>query len=217
MKRYLPFAIVAAVFLIVAGAGAWLFYSHAPRARSTSKIGPPGAEPAHIRGAKDARVTLEEFGDFECPPCGNLSPVLDKLEEDFAKELRLVFREFPMPAHKHALRAASACEAAGLQNRFWEMHDLLYRERFAWPHAVDVEKLFVDYATQLKLNVDLFKKDIDSEKVKARIAADQERGRSLHVDRTPTMFINDELVPVTSFSPDGLRKAIEEAAKAKPR
>ncbi len=217
MKRYLPFAIVGAVFLIAVGTGAWLFYSRAPRARSTSTVGVVGAEPAHIRGAKNARVTLEEFGDFECPPCGNLSSVLDKLEQDFSKQLRVIFREFPMAAHKHAFRAACACEAAGLQGKFWEMHDLLFHERFSWPSAVDPEKLFQDYAGKLHLDVDLFKKQIDSEEVKRRITADQERGRSLHVDRTPTLFINDEVVPPASFNPKGLVDAIEAAMKQKPR
>jgi protein-disulfide isomerase len=161
-------------------------------------------------------VTLEEFGDFECPPCGNLSSTLEKIEQDYGARLRVVFRECPLAMHKHAFDAACAAEAAGLQGRFWEMHDLLYRNRFIWPRAADIRAAFNDYAKTLGLGVEGFSKDMDSDKVKVRIASDQERARSLGVDRTPVLFVNDHRVPETSMNPVGLQAAIDAALNVSP-
>jgi protein-disulfide isomerase len=113
--------------------------------------------------------------------------------------------------HRHALEAARASEAAGLQDRFWEMHDLLYHNRFLWPGAADVRGVFSDYAKTLGLDLERFKKDMDGEEVRIRIVADQRRAAALGVDRTPVVFINDRQVPVTSLTPPGLHAAIDAA------
>jgi protein-disulfide isomerase len=164
-------------------------------------IGRPGAEPPHIRGSPQARVTLEEFGDFECAPCGMLSPILEQLEKDYGERLRVIFREFPLAMHKHAMDAARAAEAAGLQGHFWEMHDILYHNRYIWPASSEPRAIFNTYAETLKLDLERFKKDVDGEQVTARIRADKERTTSLKVDRTPVLFINDHQLPVTAFNP----------------
>lgn len=224
MKRYLPFAIVAVVLFIAVGAGA-LFYhlrqrhilgaTAAATAAAKKLSSNLGTERAHVRGGARASVTLEEFGDFECRPCGDLSPILEKIEQDYAARLRVVFRQFPMAMHKHALDAARASEAAGLQGRFWEMHDLLYRNRFIWPRAADVRTAFNDYAKTLNLDIERFKKDMNSEQVKTRIVSDQQRGGSLGVDRTPVLFINNRRVAETSLNPPGLHAAIDAALNQK--
>jgi protein-disulfide isomerase len=226
MRRYLPFAIIVAVFLIAVGGGVLLFHmkqqriaaaraaaaAAAAKASLASKL---GADPPHVRGPAKAAVTLEEFGDFECRPCGDLSPVLEKIEQDYNARLRVIFRQFPLSMHRHALDAARAAEAAGLQGRFWEMHDLLYHNRFIWPRVPDIRNAFSDYAKSLGLDVERFKKDMDGEEVNARIAADQSRGKALGVDRTPVLFLNDRQVPVTSLNPPALHAAINQA-KTKP-
>ena len=147
-------------------------------------------------------------------PCGNFSPVLEQLENDYELQLRVIFREFPMPMHKHAIDAARAAEAAGLQGQFWEMHDMLYDNRFSWPGSADVRAVFADYANTLKLDVARFKQDLDGSQVDGRIKADKDRATSLGVDRTPTLFINDRQLPVTSFNPKGLRDTIDAGAKS---
>jgi protein-disulfide isomerase len=226
MKRSLPFLIIIFVLLAAVGGGALLYRvkqqriaaaraaaaAAAAQASLSSKV---GADPPHVRGPTSAAVTLEEFGDFECRPCGDLSPVLEKIEQDYNAQLRVIFRQFPLSMHSHALDAARASEAAGRQGRFWEMHDLLYHNRFVWPRASDIRNAFNDYAKSLGLDVERFKKDMDSEQVSARIAADQSRGKALGVDRTPILFINNLQVPVTSLNPPGLHAAIDEALKGK--
>jgi protein-disulfide isomerase len=219
-RLYLPFIIILVVFLLAAGGGTLLLFSKqrtvkaevAAKEAARPAIGKPGAEPPHIRGSTKANITLEEFGDFECPPCGLLSPVLEQLEKDYAERLRVIFREFPMPMHKHAMDAARAAEAAGLQGRFWEMHDMLYHNRFIWPASSDVRANFNTYAETLKLDLERFKKDFDSEQVNARIKADKQRATSLGVDRTPVLFVNNHQLPVTAFNPPGLHEAIDAAA-----
>jgi protein-disulfide isomerase len=169
----------------------------------------------HILGNPDAPFTLEEFGDFQCPPCGMLSGPINQLEQDFRPRLRVIFRHFPLTMHQHAREAALACEAAGRQGRFWQMHDVLYREQAVWSKAADVRPLFDTYAGMLGLKIDRFKKDMESDEVKRRVAADQEQGAALGITITPTIFINDRALPNASLSPASLHAAVEAAMNVK--
>jgi protein-disulfide isomerase len=220
MKRYLPFAIIAGVFVISLSVGTLLFFHLKQRSEKTAaniSSGTPGAEPPHVRGESKAPVTIEEFGDFQCLPCATLWSALKKVEADYGAKLRVVFRQFPLQIHRHAFEAACAAEAAGLQGRFWEMHDLLYRSQFLWSAAADVRAAFSDYATKLGLDVDRFKKDIDSEQVKARIGADRQRAASLGVDRTPAVFVNHRRLPDGPLGPSALHEQIDGALSTKKR
>ncbi len=216
MKRYLPVAIILTVLLGTVGAGALLFHFHksaAPPAQFAA--GKPGAEPPHIHGRNNAPVTLEEFGDFECLPCFILWPALKNVEKDYGANLSVTFRQHPLAQHHHALEAARAAEAAGLQGRFWEMHDLLYRRRSNWVKADDVQAFFKTCATELGLDLERFTKDMDGAEVAARIAADEERGTSLGIDRTPVVFINGKRIEFSSQPEDGLRLEIDAVLRGK--
>jgi protein-disulfide isomerase len=216
MKRYLPFAIILAVLLAAIGAGALLLHFHrAPPAKLA--FGKPGAEPPHRRGPAHASIELEEFGDFECLPCFVLWPAMKNIEKDYAKNLSVIFRQHPLAQHRHALEAARASEAAGLQGRFWEMHDMLYLERAKWVRAEDVRAFFNTCASDLGLDLERFTKDMDGEQVAKRIAADDERGASLGIDRTPVVFINGKKVEFSPQPEDGLRAEIDAALGAKAR
>jgi protein-disulfide isomerase len=189
-----------------------------PTAGPSFSYGQPGAEPMHFRGDPSARAVLEEFGDFQCLPCSRVWPILEKLEHDYDKRLIVVFRESPLvKMHPYALDAARAAEAAGLQGKFWEMHDALYRNRAVWTQAAYVGPYLNEYATQLGLDLERFKTDMDGEEVARRIAADQERGASLGIDRTPVLYLNGEKVPTTDFNENGLRAEIDKAVGAKPQ
>jgi protein-disulfide isomerase len=231
MRRYLPFLIIGAVLLIGSATALLLFRSKSLSTPIKIAAGKPGAEPAHIRGSANARVTLEEFGDYQCPPCGLLAATLLKVEHDYEARVRVVFRQFPLTMHAHAMTAACAAEAAGLQGRFWEMHDLLFRNSMQWgketprplrrvgpsvgPNtspdetATDVRAIFVGYAETLGLDVERFKQDMDTEQVKARIKSDQERAASIGVDRTPILFIDGLQIPFSSFNVDALHAVID--------
>ena len=161
-------------------------------------------------------MTLEEFGDFECPPCGMLHPVLQTMEKEFGGRIRIIFREFPLvPAHAHALAAARSAEAAGLQGRFWEMHDLLYENQKAWHDAFDARPIFEDYATRIGLNMEKFRSDSNGEIVAQRIFLDGKRAHALGVSGTPTVFMNGREVPFESLAPEKLRALIQAQLNAK--
>jgi protein-disulfide isomerase len=219
MKRYLPFAIILAVLLVALGAGALFFrFRQSPPSSVKPAFGKAGAEPPHIRGPATAPIALEEFGDFECLPCFVLWPTMKNIEKDYAKSLSVTFRQHPLLAqHRHALEAARASEAAGLQGRFWEMHDLLYLRRAKWIPEEDVRASFNTCASELGLDLERFKKDIDSEEVAKRIAADQDRGNSLGIDRTPSVFINGKKVELSPQPEEALRTAIDAALGGKTR
>ncbi len=220
MRRYLPFVIVAAVALLTLGSGAMLYRTKRLPVLTIPKnhmaAGVDGAESIHVLGQPDAPVTLEEYGDFQCPPCGMLAGPINQFEQDYRPRLRVVFRQFPLINHKHAREAAFASEAADLQGRFWEMHDLLYREQSVWSKAADARLLFNSYAGMLGLNIDRFKKDMESDKVKARVTFDQQQGTALGVKNTPTIFLNNRALDPGDLNPANLRRVIDAAVKAKP-
>lgn len=219
MKRYLPFIIIAAVALGAIGAGAALYRTKKERLAATTVNvndpagAKPGARPAHMRGSTKATVTIEEYADFQCPPCGGLSGVVKELEKKNADKLRVVFRHYPLKMHANAVPAALAAEAAGLQGKFWEMHDHLFKNQAGWAKAENPRALFADYAAALGLDKARFSKDMDDEKIKARVTADQERATSLGVSRTPTVFVNGQAVPTESLSMNGLQGLIDSAAQ----
>jgi protein-disulfide isomerase len=110
----------------------------------------------HVRGPEDAPVTLVKYGDYECPYCGQLHPVLRELQERAGERVRFVFRHFPLDsAHPRARRAAQAAEAAATQGRFWEMHDLLYERQDELG-----EEYLMRYAAELGLDLGRFEEDL---------------------------------------------------------
>jgi NhaA family Na+:H+ antiporter len=218
VKRSLPLLIIAAV-LVAAVALTWiLLRSSRPDQASTntsSSEGPSGADPPHIRGNPNAKVTLEEFGDFECPVCATYSVEVKKIEAEFGDRLRVIFREYPLypTPHKHALIAAQAAEAAGLQGRFWEMHDKLYENQKAWSEATDVMPMFIDYARQIGLDTDRFGRELNGEIVATRITQDGIRAHARAVSGTPSFFVNGKEAKEQSWSPEGLREMINAALR----
>jgi protein-disulfide isomerase len=218
MKRYLPFLIVAAVGLITFGSAFALYRSKkgaAPPAPQASKDAVPTG--LHVRGPKSAPVTIEEFGDLQCPPCAIMASALKKIEEEEKGKVRVVFRHFPLAMHAHAREASLAAEAAEMQGKFWDMHDLLYKEQTNWSKAQDAPGMFDSYASTLGLDLDRFKKDVQNPEVAARIDADQKLGSSRGVTSTPTLFVNNVLLPADQLNPAALNKAIETALKEKTK
>jgi protein-disulfide isomerase len=234
MKRALPFVIIAVV-LVAAVAVAWSLKNSsvnepapnptpgvsrsAPSAPSTpARDLPPGAEPPHAVGPANAPVTLEEFGDFQCPPCALAHPGLKAMEKEFGDRLRVIYRHYPIVSnHKHALAAARASEAAGLQGKFWPMHDQLFENQKSWEHAFDVRPIFEGYATKIGLDLAKFRQDLASEVVEQRIFQDGRRAHALGVSGTPTVFINGREIPFHSLEPGRLRAVINNELAAAGR
>jgi protein-disulfide isomerase len=213
MKRYLPFFIVIAVGLIAFGSAIAFYRAERPILTTLKETGEEGTRTVHVRGNPKAKVTLEEFGDYQCPPCGKLAEPINQLEKAYRPNLRVIFRNFPLPLHAHARQAAEAAEAAGLQGKFWEMHDLLYREQAGWSKAADVRPLFISYAGLVGLDVPRFEKDLDGEAARSKVTADQKYGSAMKIQNTPTIFLNNRSLDPKSLNPDGLREAVEAELK----
>lgn len=230
MKRTLPFIIILVVLGVAVGSA--LYFTRAtpssspgnnpnPPANSTASTssalppivnGVPGADPPRTLGPANAPARIEEFGDFQCPPCGAFHPILVQMHKEFGDKLQITFREFPLAqTHQHAVAAASAAEAAGLQNKFWEMHDLLYEHQADWKDKFDVRTIFEGYAQQIGLDVERYKRDVGSEAVAQRIFLDNKRGQSMGVKGTPTVFLNGREVPFDSLPAEKLAPIIQAA------
>jgi protein-disulfide isomerase len=148
-------------------------------------------------GPEDAKVTIVEFSDFECPFCTRAAEVVHQVRARYGDKVRFVFRQFPLPSHSKAHLAAQAALAAHEQGKFWELHDLL----FANQRELSRESL-VNYAKQAKLNVAAFDRALDAQTYKAAVDRDASLGESVSVNATPTMFINGKRVPnPTAFEP----------------
>jgi protein-disulfide isomerase len=231
MKRILPFIIILVVLGAALGSAWYLTRTipasqtpaqpaQAPSSQTTPTQQPvvnkgvPGAEPAHTLGPANAPVQLEEFGDFQCPPCAMFHPILEQMHEEFGDRLRITFREYPLPTHQHAVAAASAAEAAGIQGKFWEMHKLLYEHQNDWKEQFNVRPIFEGYAKQAGVDVERYKRDLEGDLVAQRIFQDGRRGHSLGVNGTPTVFINGREVPFENLAADKLRLVIQKELQA---
>lgn len=163
------------------------------------------------QGPASAPVTLVEYGDFECPHCGEAYPIVKQLQEALGSRLRFVYRHFPLSEiHPHAAAAAEAAESAGNQARFWEMHDLLFENQ----QALDLDSL-LEYARRLGLDTDRLYHDLSSHAYARLVEEDFMGGVRSGVNGTPTYFINAERFDGPSTY-EALLAALEEAAAANP-
>ncbi|MFZ0680349.1 DsbA family protein [Candidatus Binatus sp.] len=173
----------------------------------SAKLKPPVGPSDHVQGPAKAPVTLLEYGDYECPYCGEAYPVVKALQKRLGDQVRFVFRNFPLgEAHPHAEHAAEAAEAAGAQGKFWEMHDMLYEHQ----DALEDDDL-VRYARALHLDVPRFVKEMESGAYLERVREDFSSGVRSGVNGTPTFFING-VRHDGPFDLASLLAAIEEAA-----
>ncbi len=168
---------------------------------------PPVGPQDHLQGNPDAPIELVEYGDFECPFCGQAYSSVKAVQAALGDDLRFVFRNFPLAeAHPHALPAAQAAEAAGLQGRFWEMHDVLFEHQ----DMLDEPNLF-RFAAALGLDMERFARDFASPGVAAKIRADFLSGARSGVNGTPTFFVNGERYDA-SWAPEDFIAALSTLA-----
>ncbi len=158
------------------------------------------------QGSADAKVTVVEFGDFQCPACGSLYPAFKQaMQDNKDKSVRFVFRNYPLPQHEFAPLAAEASLYALAQNKFWEFHDTLFEHQDNLTQA-DLE----NYAKQIGFNADDFKHALDNHTYKGIVDRDKADGAELSLDHTPTVFINDTEY-TGNYSATELESAIDAA------
>jgi protein-disulfide isomerase len=204
------FIVVVTAAVIIAGA-----YSSGQSADQTpsgfvATTAPPITASDWAEGNPAAKVSVIEYGDFECPACGEYFPVMQQLLQSYSSTVLFVFRNFPLTSiHPFAQIGAQAAEAAGLEggsSKYWAMHDLLYTDQNDWSTnsaltpAQVVSQYFDGYAQSIGLNVDMFNTDINSESVASKIQTDVNGGNAAEIGHTPTFFINLQQIP----NPSGL-------------
>lgn len=188
--------------------------------KSDSKDSSSGTASAsqHIKGNPDASVTLVEYGDFQCPYCGQYYPTVEQVMEKYKDKVKFQFRNYPLTSiHQNAFAASRAAEAAAIQGKFWEMYSLLYQNQTAWSSASSPNSFFESYAKQIGLKADQFKTDSGSSKVNDIINADLAAGAKLDITGTPTFYVNGKKVQIGN-SVSEFEKVLDEAlAKHTPK
>jgi protein-disulfide isomerase len=160
---------------------------------SQNDSGTVGAVSNNSKGNLSSSVEVIEYADFQCPACGQFFPIISAVQEKYKDTVKFTFRHFPIDTiHPNARSASRAAEAAGLQGKFFEMHDLLFENQNTWSTVSDPIPTYNDYATQLKLDMAKFEADFASETTNATINADRSEGAQKGVEGTPTFFLNGQ-------------------------
>lgn len=151
--------------------------------------------PDNLKGAKDSKVVLVEYGDYSCSGCAALDSKIQPVIKKYEKDVAFVFRHFPLTSmHPNSLIAATYAEAAGLQGKYWDMHEVLFENYQAWASlgVNEREQKLQEYAKEVKLDIEKLKKDISDERISKKIDFDMQLGRKISVNATPTVFLNGE-------------------------
>lgn len=207
-KRFI--IILAVIFVFFAG---FVFISK--RNNSTSNISDgEGIVSQNLMGAGNKGVVLVEYGDFQCPACAAYFPIIKQLKSDFGDDITFQFRHFPLVSiHQNAMAAHRAAEAAAKQDKFWEMHDLLYERQNVWVNTPNPTAIFEVYAAELGLDMEQYLQDYSSSLVNDIINADVRSAQALGATSTPTFVLNDERLAELPNSYDDFKSLIEDAIK----
>ena len=188
----------------------------------TGNVQPASAQSGNIAdrlfGKPDSKVTLVEYGDFECPGCGGMHPTIKDLTEKYETQMAFVFRNFPLSnIHPNARIAAATAEAAGLQGKYWEMHNKLFENQSSWKELRGQQRtdFFVGYARDLGLDVEQFRQDLGGTEVNQKITFDQALARKDKVTSTPTFYLNGKQISQEIWmDKTKLENALTDALKA---
>jgi len=171
---------------------------------------PAGATPANILGSESATVIVEEFADFQCPTCGVVHPKVKEVISAYGSKIKFVFRQYPLTQlHPNAYDAAVASEAAGLQGRFWQMQDMIFKNQPTWSNQPNARPTFKEYAQKIGLDAEKFENDSLGLSAKTRVDADMQRGRMLNITSTPTILVNGRPIPYPQLEVISMKQIID--------
>jgi protein-disulfide isomerase len=190
-KRF--WAILGVIAVIVVGA-IWITNNKKAAAPSSN-----ASATNHVEGKNATGIKLVEYGDYECPYCGAYYPIVKQVVAEYANQITFQFRNLPLTQlHPNAFAGARAAEAASLQGKFWQMHDMLYENQDSWVNSSSPSSIFNSYAQQLGLNVTKFKSDYASDEVNNLINADVDAfNKTGAQEATPTFFLDGKQVQPT--------------------
>lgn len=194
------------LLLLVAAVALFLFTG--ATASKPSRAQAPSSDDISY-GPADARLAVIEYSDFRCPFCAEYAPIMAQLRQEFGDRVRFVFRFFPLENHQHAMASAEAAYAASLQDKFFEMHDLLFERQAEWSESADPRSYFDGYAESLGLDLDRFRVDSDASATAGFIRTQHAEGTEAGVTHTPWFVIGDSVVLPRSV--DEFERLIEAA------
>ena len=190
-----------------------------PAAIQTIPPGAPvGAEPPEQMGSPNATVTLEEFADFQCGSCAAAHPAMNEIKSIYGTRIHFIFRNYPLQiaAHDKAYEAALAASAAGMQNKFWDMQNMLFSNQKTWSSDPTYKEIWKGYAQKIGLNMTKWETDMAGMGAKTRVEKDIERGKAININSTPTLFLNGSAVPFTDMKVDSLKVLIDAELQKAP-
>jgi protein-disulfide isomerase len=155
------------------------------------------ANGTYLPASPSATVTLVEFGDYECPACSVYSPMIKQLLTEFSGKITYVFRNYPLPQHKNAPLSSYTVEAAGLQGKYWQMHEKLFATQSEWSKLSDPKDTFMAYARELGVDITKFNTDLESTYIKDLVQNDVADGNAIALTETPTFYLNDLKITVS--------------------
>jgi protein-disulfide isomerase len=166
----------------------------------------------NVRGKLDSKVTLIEYGDFQCPACGQYYPIVEQVYTKYADKVKFQFRNFPLTSlHPNAFAGSRAAEAAAKQNKFWDMYNKLYSNQTEWAQSSNPNKLFEGYAKSIGLNIAQYQADFKSKSVNDAVRADMDAGDKLGANSTPTFVLNGTKIENPNPTVEAFSKVLDKA------
>ena len=192
-----PLLVIIAGVIVAGGIAVYLSRQGTSANASPDASGAVG-QAARVRGAADAKITLVEYGDYQCPTCGRYHPIIQELLSRYPGKIKLEYHHFPLvQMHSNAMAAALAAESAADQGKFWEMHDLLFQYQQLWGNlqapSPNPEMIFVQFALQIGLDTNKFMQSMRSPETRDRVLADVKRGNDI-VKGTPTFVLDGQVL-----------------------
>jgi protein-disulfide isomerase len=204
---------ITVLVVIALAAGAFAFTKH----NSNSKNSAVSSQPTtHTDGSTKSGVVLIEYGDYQCPACGQYYPIVKQVTQKYKDQIVFQFRNFPLvQIHQNAFAGSRAAEASDKQSKYWQMHDLLYENQQTWGAVSNPTPYFVSYARQLGMDTAKFEKDMASQETNDKINADIKEAQKIGASATPTFVIDGKKLEQNPRSVDEFNKLIDTAIAAK--
>ena len=188
-----PWVIIGIITVVLFGGA--IVYSNQAGKKSNEGV----VAKEHVMQGAAGSVILTEYSDFQCPACAAFEPVLEEVLAKYGDKITFEYKHYPLPIHPYAEQAALAAEAAGQQGKFFEYHHKLFAAQQDWSNAAVPQTLFIQYATELGLDVDKFKMHMRSSILRDAVRADANEARELGLTGTPTFFLNGQKMDIKSY------------------
>jgi len=148
-----------------------------------------------FKGIEDAKVTIVNYSDLQCPACKSYEPIISEVIDEYKDKITFVYRHFPLKSiHPNAESAAIATESAKIQDKFWEMKEILFDKQSEWSEESDPKELFIKYAEEIGLDKEKFEQDLENESVISKVDSDYNSGIAIGINSTPTFIVNGRII-----------------------